>query len=66
MLITVVVLCATTGFGRLTIAAVCALAAVAALYWLGIDLLVLLLAVFGRAIALASDWMRLDVLELGG
>ena len=54
---------ATTGFGRLAIAAVCAFAAVAASYWLGLDLLVLLLVVFERAIAQASHWMLLDVLE---
>ena len=57
LLITVVVLFATTGFGRLAIAAVCAFAAVASSYWLGLDLLVLLLAVFERAIAQASHWM---------
>ena len=66
LLITVVVLFATTGFGRLAIAAVCAFAAVAASYWLGLDLLVLLLAFFERAIAQASHWMQLVVLELGG
>ena len=66
LLLTVVVLFATTGFGRLTIAAVCAFAAVAVSYWLGLDLLVLLLAVFERAIAEASHLMQLDVLELGG
>ena len=66
LLITVVVLFATTGFGRLAIAAVCAFAAVAASYWLGLDLLVLLLAVFEHAIAQASHWLQLDVLELGG
>ena len=66
LLITVVVLFATTGFGMLTIAAVCAFAAVAASYWLGLDLLVLLSAVFERAIPQASHWMQLDVLELGG
>ena len=66
LLITVVVLFATTGFGRLAIAAVCAFAAVAASYWLGLDLLVLLLAVFERTIAQASHWMQLVVLELGG
>ena len=64
LLITVVVLFATTGFGRLAIAAVCAFAAVASSYWLGLDLLVLLLAVFERAIAQASHWMQLDILEL--
>lgn len=37
LLITVVVLVATAGFGRLAIAAVCAFAAVAASYWLGLD-----------------------------
>ena len=66
LLITVVVLFATTGFGRFAIAGVCAFAAVAASYWLGLDLLVLLLAVFERAIAQASHWMQLVVLELGG
>ena len=64
LLITVVVLLATTGFGRLAIAAVCAFAAVAASYWLGLDLLVLLLAVFERAIAQASHWIPPDILEL--
>ena len=66
LLITVVVLFATTGFGRLAIAAVCAFAAVATSYWLGLDLLVLLLAVLERAIAQASHWLQLVVLELGG
>ena len=66
LLITVVVLFATTGFGRLAIAAACAFAAVAASYWLGLDLLVLLLAVFDRATAQASHWLQLAVLELGG
>ena len=37
LLITVVVLIATAGFGRLAIVAVCAFAAVAASYWLGLD-----------------------------
>ena len=64
LLITVVVLFATTGFGRLAIAAVCAFAAVAAAYWLGLDLLVLLLAFFERGIAQASHWMQLVVLVL--
>ena len=66
LLITVVVLFATTGFGRLAIAAVCGFAAVAASYWLGLDLLLLLSAVLERAIAQASHWMQLNVLELGG
>ena len=66
LLITVVVLFVATGFGRLAIAAVCAFAAVAASYWLGLglDLLVLLLAFFERGIAQASHWMQLVVLEL--
>ena len=66
LLITVVVLFGTTGFGRLAIAAVCAFVAVAASYWLGLDLLVLLSAGFERAIAQSSHWMALDVLDLGG
>ena len=66
LLITVVVLFATRGFGRLAIAAVCAFAAVATSYWLGLDLIVLLLAVLERAIAQASHWLQLVVLELGG
>ena len=64
LLITVVVLFVATGFGRLAIAAVCAFAAVAASYWLGLDLFVLLLAGFERALAQASHWMQLDILEL--
>ena len=66
LLITVVVLFVATGFGRLAIAAVCAFAAVAASYWLGLDLFVLLLAGFERALAQASHWMQFVVLELGG
>ena len=64
LLITVIVLFGTTGFGRLAIAAVCAFVAVAASYWLRLDLLVLLSASFERAIAQSSHWMALDVLDL--
>ena len=64
LLITVVLLFATTGFGRVAIAVVCAFAAVATSYWLGLDLLVLLSAVFERVIAQASHWMQLEFLEL--
>ena len=64
LVITAVVLFATTGFGRLAVAAVCAFAAVATSYWLGLDLLVLLLAAFARAIAVVAHWMQLDLLEL--
>ena len=46
--VTIVVLFATTGFGRLAIAAMCAFPAVAASYWLGLDVLVLLSALFER------------------
>ena len=60
LLITVVVLFATTGFGRLAIAAVCAFTVVAASYWLGFDHLVLLITVYDRAIAYASPWIALE------